>query len=65
LKKLDEHDFIYSGQVSNDYNYPYGVGRAICPFKIVEGQFVDDELNGFGRIIWASGAYYTGWFLDG
>ena len=33
-------------------------------FKLVEGQFYKDKVNGFGRVIYATGAYYIGWMRN-
>lgn len=41
-----------------------GFGRE-CDFGIYEGQYLDDEWNGFGRRIIASGDYYIGMWRDG
>lgn len=41
-----------------------GLGRE-CDFGIYEGQYYDDEWNGFGRRIIASGDYYIGMWKEG
>ena len=41
-----------------------GLGRE-CEFGIYEGQYVDDEWNGFGRRIIANGDFYLGEWRDG
>ena len=32
--------------------------------SIYEGQFLNDERNGYGRLIWADGDYYEGLWKD-
>ena len=34
-------------------------------YGIYEGQFENDNFNGFGRYISYDGEYYIGWFLGG
>ena len=41
-----------------------GLGRE-CDYGIYEGQYVEDEWNGFGRRIIANGDYYIGMWKDG
>ena len=35
-------DYIYTGQISNKYQVPTGIGRGAMDYKIMEGQFQDD-----------------------
>ncbi len=43
-----------------------GIGRWISTKygSIFEGQYLNDELNGFGRLFWNSGEYYIGEFKN-
>ena len=47
-----------------------GVGRVIFTVgkndtQILEGQFLNGKLNGFGRIFYPTGSYYIGQFKNG
>lgn len=52
--------YNYYGQVtSNDTNQ--GIGRSCVNDKhIYEGQYSNDNPNGYGRQIWKTGQYYVG-----
>ncbi len=42
-----------------------GIGRLITKLgSISEGQYLNDNLNGFGRSFWSDGNYYIGEFKD-
>ncbi len=42
-----------------------GIGRFMHKYgAIYEGQFLNDYLNGFGRVLFATGNYYIGEFKD-
>ena len=62
----DSKPFLYTGQV-NEFkpHYLEGVGRVVREDQIGEGQYVNGKLNGFGRVIYASGSSYIGWFKNG
>lgn len=51
------------GQVGHDCRVQ-GVGKEIN-HTIYEGQFKNDVYHGYGRFIYASGAYYIGQWADG
>lgn len=56
----------YVGE-TNETQEPHGYGRFIC-FKgpqILEGQWLNGQLNGYGREISAEGDCYLGNFKDG
>jgi hypothetical protein len=36
-----------------------------CDYGIYEGEYIDDEWNGFGRRIIANGDYYIGQWKEG
>jgi hypothetical protein len=43
-----------------------GIGRFICKYGyICEGQFLNGQINGFGRIFYFDGDYYIGENKDG
>ena len=42
----------------------HGVGKEINN-TIYEGQFVNEDYNGYGRLIYSNGIYYIGNWLNG
>ena len=59
---------IYIGQILNGSRH--GVGRLILSEPkdtrntLAEGQFKNNCLNGYGRMIYGNGSYYQGQFLN-
>ena len=41
-----------------------GIGKKIHPWVIIEGQFKDNKLQGFGRHIDRDGEYAIGFFIE-
>ena len=62
-KKDQTDEKTYSGQV-NDEEIPHGFGRKYLRGAIYEGQFVNGEKDGWGRVIYANGTYYVGFFKN-
>ena len=44
----------------NDEELPHGFGRKYLRGAIYEGQFLNGEKDGWGRVIYANGSYYVG-----
>ena len=43
----------------------HGVCRKVNFYgEIIEGMFLNDKLNGYGRVLFPSGVYFIGCFLD-
>jgi hypothetical protein len=57
--------YTFSGQGDQNEKQNQGIGRQIFDDQIQEGQFVESKLEGFGRLIYNSGAYYIGFFKQG
>ena len=54
-------DTIIIGQI-DDHKWLRGVGIKIHPWRIIEGQFNSNELDGFGRHLHDDGLFAIGFF---
>jgi len=44
---------------------PHGIGRMIANGALYEGEFLNGEKHGYGRMIYWNGNYYEGYFEHG
>ena len=62
--QIRQHNgMINVGQLQKSGNL-HGIGRKMNRWQIFEGQFVDNRLRGFGRVITGDGLYAIGYFQD-
>ena len=65
FKRVDHGNWISIGFHKKGTNQPHGVCREVQKgWGILEGMFLDGELNGYGRRVWL-GNNYTGMFKNG
>ena len=42
----------------------HGIGKKITPWSLIEGEFFNNQLYGFGRSVLTDGSYAMGWFYN-